>query len=126
MKLGRSQKLNFRMIARKGTGRQHAKWSPVATCIMYKEPIIKLDEEKLNREMTVEQRKKFVDICPRKVFKYDQQKQAIEIEDSTKCNLCIECYRYAEPRNLEKSVVISEEDDHFNVTVEATGSLPPM
>jgi hypothetical protein len=38
---------------------------------MYKEPVVRLDEEKLNREMTVQQRKDFVEICPRKVFRYD-------------------------------------------------------
>jgi len=28
------------MIAKKGIGKIHAKWSPVATCIMRKEPIV--------------------------------------------------------------------------------------
>jgi len=36
MKLGRNQHLKFKMIGRKGTGKIHAKWSPVATCIMHK------------------------------------------------------------------------------------------
>jgi DNA-directed RNA polymerase alpha subunit len=49
----------------------------------------------------------------------------VEIEDTTKCNLCIECYRFAETLNLEKSVVITETDDHFNFKVESTGALPP-
>jgi DNA-directed RNA polymerase subunit D len=66
-----------------------------------------------------------VSCCPRKIYKYDPQKQAIEIEDSTKCNLCIECYRFAETLGLESSVKISEQDDHFNFTVESTGALPP-
>jgi len=35
-------------LARKGTGRMHAKWSPVSTCIMFKEAIVKIDEEKVN------------------------------------------------------------------------------
>lgn len=45
------------MIARKGTGRMHAKWSPVATCIMYKEPLVTLDNEKINGALGVEERK---------------------------------------------------------------------
>lgn len=36
MKLGKRQQLKFKLIACKGIGKQHAKWSPVATCIMHK------------------------------------------------------------------------------------------
>jgi hypothetical protein len=60
MKLGKHQELNFKMIARKGNGRMHAKWSPVATCVMYREPIVKIDEDQINGKLTVEQRKEFV------------------------------------------------------------------
>ena len=71
MKLGKFQQLNFRLLARKGTGRQHAKWSPVATCIMFKEPVVRIDEEAINKTLTPEQRKEFVYKCPRKVFSYN-------------------------------------------------------
>ena len=56
MKLGKNQQLKFKMIACKGTGKQHAKWSPVATCIMHKQPLVKINEDVVNREMTVAQR----------------------------------------------------------------------
>jgi hypothetical protein len=36
------------MIAKKGIGKIHAKWSPVATCIMRKEPLVWIDKSKLN------------------------------------------------------------------------------
>lgn len=63
------------MIACKGTGKQHAKWSPVATCIMHKQPIVKFDkQETVNRLLSVEERKEFVDLCPRKVFGYNEMK----------------------------------------------------
>ena len=52
--------------------------------------------------------------------------QTIDIEDSNKCNLCIECYRYAETFKLEKAVKISEDDNIFFFTVESTGALPPV
>ena len=48
MKLGKNQKLKFKMFAHKGTGKIHAKWSPVATCIMHKEPIVLIDDDKIN------------------------------------------------------------------------------
>jgi DNA-directed RNA polymerase II subunit RPB3 len=126
IKLGKHQQLNFRMIARKGTGRMHAKWSPVATCIMYREPIVKIDEDQINGKLDVEQKKEFVNKCPRKVYKYNELKQEIEIEDSTKCVLCVECHRYAESLNLTKAVFIGENESKFNFKIESTGALPPI
>lgn len=40
MKLSKNQMLNFELIAKKGIGKIHAKWSPVATVLMRAEPII--------------------------------------------------------------------------------------
>ena len=54
MKIGKNQSLNFKLQARKGTGKMHAKWSPVSTCIMHKQPIVKLDSEILNKDLTID------------------------------------------------------------------------
>ena len=62
----------MRFFVRKGIGKQHAKWSPVATCIMHKQPIVTIDEDKVNKQMTLAQRKEFVACCPRKVFKFNE------------------------------------------------------
>ena len=43
MKLSKNQEIDFRCIAKKDNAKTHAKWSPVATCIMRKEPIVELD-----------------------------------------------------------------------------------
>ena len=72
MKLGKNQQLKFKMIACKGIGKTHAKWSPVATCIMHKQPLVSINEDIVNRQMSVEQRKEFVNLCPRKVYKYEE------------------------------------------------------
>ena len=52
VKIARNQSVEFECIAKKGIGKVHAKWSPVSTCIMRKQPIVELDQEKLNKEMT--------------------------------------------------------------------------
>lgn len=113
------------LVARKGTGKIHAKWSPVATCQMRKEPIVEIDQDKVNRELDLAKRKEFVATCPRKVYKFNEMRQAVEIEDADKCILCIECVRYAQANNLERAVKIAERDDKFIFTVESTGVLPP-
>lgn len=43
MKLSKNQIIDFTLIAKKGNAKTHAKWSPVATCIMRAEPIVELD-----------------------------------------------------------------------------------
>lgn len=56
MKLSRNQHVDFQLIAKKDTAKSHAKWSPVATCMMKKEPIVELNQEVINK-MTPEQKK---------------------------------------------------------------------
>lgn len=36
VKLAKNQMLDFELVAKKGIGKTHAKWSPVSTCIMRK------------------------------------------------------------------------------------------
>jgi len=81
MKLGKYQHLKFKMLARKGTGKMHAKWSPVATCIMHKQPLVKIDEEIVNRQLSVADRKTIVDLCPRKVFNFNKMLEKVEVAD---------------------------------------------
>ncbi len=49
MKLSKNQIIDFTLIAKKGNAKTHAKWSPVATCIMRAEPIVELDQDKINQ-----------------------------------------------------------------------------
>ena len=84
------------LVARKGIAKTHAKWSPVATCQMRKEPIVEIDQDKINKELDVTRRKQFVATCPRNVYKFNEMRNAVEIEDADKCILCIECLRFAQ------------------------------
>ena len=59
------------MVAKKGIGKTHAKWSPVSTCAMRKQPLVRIDEEVVNRVLTTEQKHQFVARCPRKVFEFN-------------------------------------------------------
>ena len=70
MKLSKNQQLDFKLIARKGTAQTHAKWSPVATCIMRQEPIVELDQEKI-AALNAEEKQNLVKSCPRKVFSFN-------------------------------------------------------
>lgn len=125
MKLSRNQILDMELVAKKGTAKVHAKWSPVATCQMRKEPTVEIDQEKINRQLDIEKRRGFVESCPRKVYKFNEMRNAVEIEDADKCILCIECVRFAQAEGLERAVKIGERDEKFVFTVESTGVMPP-
>ena len=94
VKLAKNQILEFDLVAKKGIGKIHAKWSPVSTCIMRKEPLVELNQEKINKELTEDQKRTFVKKCPRKVYKFDETRKVIDIEDAANCSLCQECVKY--------------------------------
>ena len=113
------------LIARKGNGKIHAKWSPVATCIMRAIPDVKLEQEKINK-LSKEDKKELVEVCPRKVFKYDENMNTLDIEDALKCNICNECVKLVEKEmGQERAIKISESESTYEYTVETTGSLAP-
>ena len=54
-KLVRGQRLRMRCTAKKGIGKEHAKWSPVSCATFQYQPIIELNQEKL-AELTPDDR----------------------------------------------------------------------
>jgi DNA-directed RNA polymerase II subunit RPB3 len=59
MMLSKNQQLEMTMVAKKGCGKIHSKWSPVSTCTMRKQPQVQLQHENLNG-LTMEQKHAFV------------------------------------------------------------------
>lgn len=93
---------------------------------MHKEPIVELDQSKINGQMSIEQRKELVACCPSKVFVFNELNQEVEVERAGACNLSIECQRFAEAQGFENAVKIAEDPHKFIFTVESTGALPPV
>lgn len=59
-KLRRGQRLYVRCIAKKGTGREHAKWSPVAAASYRMDPSVRLDLGRINAVLSSEQKRLIV------------------------------------------------------------------
>lgn len=139
-KLAKNQKIDMYLTARKGIGKAHAKWSPVCCCVLQQVPNITFYERgaKLNL-LNSKQRKNFVDSCPSKVFRIDEETQEIVVSDSNKCTYCEECMnKYSEMQDEMKqkndkyekirtqdAFKIEPKKNEFVFKIEGTGSLKP-
>lgn len=76
VKLRRGQELRLRAIARKGIGKDHAKWSPAATVSFMYEPEIHINDD-LMETLTLKEKKEWVESCPTHVFDIDANTQKV-------------------------------------------------
>lgn len=149
-KMRRGQKLALRAIAKKGIGRDHAKYSPSCGATYKFTPKITLNK-RATLDMTIEEKRSFVDSCPRKVFALrsvstvpapppadSPLKEAlgqnsstapitaeIDIEDSMACIFCGACKEKALDLQRPDLVKVDPEPDQMTFVVETSESLTP-
>lgn len=123
-KLGKNQELNLIATARKGIGKEHAKYIPVAVATFQHDPHVTLDDALVN-ELDEEKKKEFVECCPTKVYHYDEQSRQVTVEEPRNCTYCEECIMKAESYGMSELVSISSKHERFIFSVETTGSLRP-
>jgi len=112
------QEIEARMRCTKGTGKDHAKFSPVATATYRLLPEIRV------HNVTGQKAKELVKKCPVNVFDIEDIEgvpTAFAARPRT-CTMCRECIR--EP-GWEKHVQLLRKKNHFIFHVESTKILPP-
>lgn len=125
-KLRKNQELDIHMIAKKGIGKEHSKWSPVTSVVMQHVPEIEFFDKMNNLDkLSLEKKKDFVASCPTKVYKLDEQKKTIEIENLMNCTYCEECLVKIDSFGMDRTKVIkiAAKKNKFLFKIESIGSL---
>jgi len=124
VKLRKGQEIKLKAVARKGIGKEHAKWSPACGITYQFDPDVRLNYRAME-DLTTPQKKEFANSCPTKVYKFDDKTKQVQVEDMARCTFCKECVLKAQALNKPDLVQISTKPDRFIFTVETTGALKP-
>ncbi|KAI3844298.1 hypothetical protein MKX03_032190 [Papaver bracteatum] len=116
------QKLRLRAIARKGIGKDHAKWSPAATITCMYEPDIHINEDMLET-LTLEEKQEWIESSHTKVFDIVPNTQQVKVYDAEAYTYDDEVIKKAEAVGNPGLVEITAREDSFIFTVESTGAM---
>jgi DNA-directed RNA polymerase II subunit RPB3 len=129
-KMRGGQALKLRAIARKGIGKDHAKWIPVATATYQFVPKITVNDA-LVAELTEAERRALVDANPatagegsRNAFRYDPVTRRVLVVDPEAYAYDGEVLAKAEELGKPGAIEIVPQQDQFLFRVEGTGALP--
>ncbi|KAI9095509.1 DNA-directed RNA polymerase [Phlyctochytrium arcticum] len=120
-KLRPGQEIELELHCQKGIGKEHAKWSPVATASYRLLPQIQL-----LRPVTNEAARELVSCFPTGVIETRMNAEGITeafVANPRKDTMSREVLRHP---NLKDAVRLSRVRDHFIFSVESTGALPPQ
>jgi DNA-directed RNA polymerase II subunit RPB3 len=122
VKLQKNQEVRLRAIAKKGVGKEHAKWSPACGVTYKNEPEVTLHQPDFAL-LDENEKAEFVNSCPTRVFRLDDTTLKVDIEDADKCMFCNECVKCAKNLNVPNLVSVKPRMDRFLFRYESNGSL---
>ncbi|TPX64825.1 DNA-directed RNA polymerase [Spizellomyces sp. 'palustris'] len=120
-KLRPGQEIDMELHCQKGIGKEHAKWSPVATASYRLLPDIQI-----LGPITGDSAHKFQKCFPKGVVEVEQNDRGepeAKVVNPRKDTVSREVLRHAE---FEKKVRLTRVRDHFIFSIESTGILPPQ
>ena len=123
VKMRKGQELKLRAIARKGIGKDHAKWQPVATVSMQYIPEITINHA-IIEQLNEDEREELCNADPRNTFRYNRMSQKIEVENPESYQYDGEILAKCEEMGVIGAIDIVQRQDAFVFKVEGTGALP--
>jgi DNA-directed RNA polymerase I and III subunit RPAC1 len=114
-KLRPGQEIHLTAFCEKNIGKEHAKWSPVATATYRLMPAISFKQE-----VSGDLARELVSKCPMNVF--DIEDGHAIVSQPRNCTMCRECIREPE---WDARVLLQKEKQHFIFSVESVGIIPP-
>eukprot|EP00887_Chlorella_sp_A99_P007108 scaffold2.g7108.t1 len=124
VKMRKNQELKLRAVARKGIGKDHAKWMPVATVAMQPLPIIHVNHALMDT-LTEQQREEWCAADPRKTFRFNRLTGRVEVAEPERHMFDGEAEARAAELGVPGLVDIRASEDTFIFRVEGTGVLKP-
>lgn len=112
VKMRPGQAIHVEMNATKNIGKEHAKWSPVATAAYRMLPEVTLKQPVRGDDATALQQ-----LCPANVF--DIEDGFATVARPRDCTVCRECVRAPWSEKVE----LTRKRDHFIFSVESTGAM---
>jgi len=116
-KLRPGQSIELVARAVKGCGREHAKWSPVATASYRLRPVVSLTAP---TPISGAQADRIVASCPTGVFDIEES-GALRVADEARCTACRECLRNPDDREV---ISVGRQRNYFHFSVESVGQMP--
>lgn len=110
--LNRGESLSFTCSVTWGTGKQHARYSPVSAARVVPSAVIQINT-RLRARHAKEDITRVVKSCPRDVFT-----ATLDVEDAHRCNFCGECSRVLDDR----TVTVQPSQTSFSLSFESVGN----
>jgi DNA-directed RNA polymerase I and III subunit RPAC1 len=118
-KLRPGQRIEFEAHCRRGVGKDHTKYSPVATASYRLLPVIDFQQKVTGKDAKV-----LKEICPMNVFDIEDLGgvSTATVARPRDCSMCRECIRQ---EGWSERVRLRRKADHFLFSVESVGNMAP-
>ena len=119
----KGQELKIKCLAQKGIGKEHSKWNPCCTAVFNYEPDVFFGQ-KAYALMTMQERRDFVESCPKKLPKPDTHDyECVESEEASACMVCLDCLELSQ--TYPGLCKVKDRPQYFKFSVESNGALKP-